>query len=53
MPLGKIEITESSDTMFHTHTCFCQLDLPREATSKELFFERLELLIAEEGFGLR
>ena len=52
MPTASIEIRETSDIMCRSHTCFCQLDLPREPTSKEKFFERLELLMAEEGFGL-
>ena len=52
MPTASIEIRETPDIMCHSHTCFCQLDLPREPTSKELFFDRLELLMAEEGFGL-
>ena len=52
MPTGSIVIRETSEIMCHSHTCFCQLDLPKDSTSKELFFDRLELLMAEEGFGL-
>ena len=52
IPTLSIEIRSSSGTMCHAHTCFCKLDIPQEETSKEVFFERLELLMAEEGFGI-
>ncbi|MCX6990197.1 MAG: ankyrin repeat domain-containing protein [Chlamydiae bacterium] len=51
MPAGSLKISDSSDTMCHAHTCFSKLDLPIGGTSKEVFFERLELLMAEVGFG--
>ena len=52
IPTRNIEIRGSHDTLCRAHTCFCQLDLPQDHTSKEVFFERVELLMAEEEFGI-
>ena len=51
MPAQNIQVRESSDNMCRAHTCFCYLDLPKDNTTKQMFFERLELMMGEVGFG--
>jgi hypothetical protein len=53
MPSKYIKITRSLTPMCAAHTCTCHLELPIDDTTKEIFYERLELLISDESFLIR